>query len=213
MDAYELDELNRADVLARLDSNTVAELELNESDWVRYGDGEQQFGVITGKIDGPLAWPTGDDSEEMVGDEGETVYVVARMTGGSKPYTEDELDEANRDDIIEDDEYMPDDPAEDLDEAEMSAVYSMMDDTRDLDELYQIAELINVPGVDDPGVGFDDWPPSWEKSEKPARLILLDVWSSVGGSWTGAFQEFGSKRLASAMKDEVLGTERWRGRF
>jgi len=58
----------------------------------------------------------------------------------------------------------------------------------------------------------NDWtmPDSWRKAEKPARLILLDAWSSMGGTFRGARQELGSKRLAAAMKDEVLMWEGWR---
>jgi len=53
-------------------------------------------------------------------------------------------------------------------------------------------------------------PDSWEKSEKPARLILLDAWSSMGGTFRGARQELGSARLAASMKDRVLQWEGWR---
>ena len=82
------------------------------------------------------------------------------------------------------------------------------------------AERMNVAGeYDDDGrvrtndIGFDSWPDSWEKSKKPARLIALDAWSSMGGTWTGCFAEIGSKRICSAFKDEMYGTTHWRGGF
>ena len=53
-------------------------------------------------------------------------------------------------------------------------------------------------------------PDSWEESPKPNRLILLDAWSSMGGTFRGARQELGSKRLAASMKDRVLQWEGWR---
>ena len=59
-------------------------------------------------------------------------------------------------------------------------------------------------------VGFDSWPDSWRESDIPARLIALDAWSSMGGTWRGCFAEIGSKRICSAFKDEMLGTTRWR---
>jgi len=79
-------------------------------------------------------------------------------------------------------------------------------------------ELIDVPGVDDPGVGWDEYPDSWEESEQPNRLILLKAWSSMGGTWRGCFREMTTnmtprraRKLCSSMKDEVYGTEEWRG--
>lgn len=53
-------------------------------------------------------------------------------------------------------------------------------------------------------------PDSWEDSPKPNRLILLDAWSSMGGSFDVARRELGSPRLAASMKDRVLQWEGWR---
>jgi len=60
------------------------------------------------------------------------------------------------------------------------------------------------------GIGFDSWPDSWEDATTPARIIALDAWSSMGGTWTGCFAEIKSKRICSAFKDEMLGTTKWR---
>lgn len=62
----------------------------------------------------------------------------------------------------------------------------------------------------------NDWsmPKSWRESEKPARLILLDAWASMGAQFECdggcCMSELKSKRLCAAMKDRVLGTTRWR---
>jgi hypothetical protein len=53
-------------------------------------------------------------------------------------------------------------------------------------------------------------PDSWEDSPKPNRLILLDAWASMGGTFRGARRELGSNRLAASMKDRVLQWEGWR---
>jgi hypothetical protein len=198
--------------IARISDRSVASLQdYSEGDWVEYSDGN--YGGIVGKVDGPVEWPTGDEEVEEVGEDGETVYIVARGSGGSKPFTADELDSAERSDVIDTDE-VPDQPEEDIDEAEMAQVYYRVDDAHDYEELQSgLDELLSVPGVDDPGVGFDSWPDSWEEADEPARLIALDSWTSMGGTWTGCVAEIGSKRLCSAFKDEILGTERWRGRF
>lgn len=78
-------------------------------------------------------------------------------------------------------------------------------------------ELIDVPAVDDPGVGWDEYPDSWQESEQPNRLILLKAWAAMGATWRGCFREMssemtprGARRLCSSMKDEVYGTEKWR---
>jgi hypothetical protein len=196
--------------IARL--NQVAELEISEGNWVEYSEGN--YGVVTGVVEGPLEWPTDEDETEKVGESGEDVYVVARVSGGSKPFSADEIAEVDRETVIGDEDEMPDNPEEQLDEAEMAVGYKMISNGR-VAELHHkpVAELLNVPGVEDPGVGFDSWPDSWEKAEEPARLIALDAWSSMQGTFTGCMAEIGSRRICAAFKDEILGTERWRNRF
>jgi hypothetical protein len=85
-----------------------------------------------------------------------------------------------------------------------------------LDELSQRSpeELLNIPGVDDPGVGFDSDPNGWD------RTSYLDAWATVGGMWRTCYprmiRHFGpnmAKRWCAALKDEILGTEEWRGDF
>lgn len=75
-------------------------------------------------------------------------------------------------------------------------------------------ELVNIRGVDDPEVGFSSLPDGW------TRKSVLQAWASLGGMWRTCYarmvREFGpnrARRWCAAMKDEVLGTERWRNRF
>jgi len=75
-------------------------------------------------------------------------------------------------------------------------------------------ELVNIRGVDDPHVGFDSLPDGW------TRKSVLQAWASLGGMWRTCYarmiREMGpnfAKRWCSAMKDEVLRTEEWRGKF
>lgn len=61
-----------------------------------------------------------------------------------------------------------------------------------------------------------EYPPSWKKSEIPARVILLDAFSSMGGSFTGCSREMSDEvsdtdEFCAAMKDRALGYEGWRG--
>ena len=79
---------------------------------------------------------------------------------------------------------------------------------------FSYEELVNIPGVDDPHVGFDELPPGW------TRKSVLQAWASLGGMWRTAYARMVrvmgpnfAKRWVSALKDEVLRTEEWRGKF
>lgn len=68
-----------------------------------------------------------------------------------------------------------------------------------------------------------DFPESWEESETPNRLILLDAWSSMGGQFdcpsgtcckgtmmSGGMSDNASDQFCASMKDRVLLWEGWR---
>lgn len=67
-----------------------------------------------------------------------------------------------------------------------------------------------------------DYPESWTESDIPARLILLDAWSSMGGQFDcgggcckGTMMQSGmgdraSDQFCASMKDRVLLWEGWR---
>ncbi|WP_290816472.1 hypothetical protein [Halovivax sp.] len=62
--------------------------------------------------------------------------------------------------------------------------------------------------------GLDRLPAGWD------RESVLEYWSSIGGSWEACAEDTSdeldeerARAHCSAMKDEVLGTERWRNRF
>jgi hypothetical protein len=81
-------------------------------------------------------------------------------------------------------------------------------------EQYSYEELVNIRGVDDPHVGFDELPPGW------TRKSVLQAWASLGGMWRTCFPRMVrvrgpnfAKRWCAALKDEVLRTEEWRGKF
>lgn len=85
-----------------------------------------------------------------------------------------------------------------------------------LDTLAELSseELQNIPGVDDPHVGFDELPPGW------TRKSVLQAWASLGGMWRTCFPRMirvrgprFARRFCAALKDEVLRTEEWRGKF
>ncbi|AGB36873.1 hypothetical protein [Natronococcus occultus] len=68
--------------------------------------------------------------------------------------------------------------------------------------------------VDEDVNGLDGLPEGWDRDS------VLEYWSSIGGSWkscvddlTDEFEEERAKEHCSAMKDEVIRSERWRNRF
>lgn len=66
------------------------------------------------------------------------------------------------------------------------------------------------------------YPDSWEESDTPNRIILLDAWSSMGGQFdcggaccmgtmvSGGMSEGAAERFCASMKDRVLQWEGWR---
>lgn len=102
-------------------------------------------------------------------------------------------------------------------EQQASVLADYVDDNdMTLEELEQLSyeELINIRGVDDPHVGFDELPPGW------TRKSVLQAWASLGGMWRTCFPRMVrvrgpnfAKRWCAALKDEVLRTENWRGKF
>lgn len=81
-------------------------------------------------------------------------------------------------------------------------------------EEHSYEELVNIRGVDDPHVGFDELPPGW------TRKSVLQAWASLGGMWRTCYARMMrvrgpnfAKRWCAALKDETLRTEEWRGGF
>lgn len=72
----------------------------------------------------------------------------------------------------------------------------------------------NLRANQDDGRRFD-YPESWEKSDTPARLILLKAWAGLGGRFTTCRREMAGEiaspsRFCASMKDRVLEWEGWR---
>jgi hypothetical protein len=157
----------------------------------RYSEGDvvqspKGLGIVTGVETEPF---DGKDGEIDASEDSPT-YVIglkdARVGVGF--YSASELDA----------EEMPDTG---VDDPEEKLSTQLMDTETDADSDSD-AELLETTF---------DIPESWEKSPKPNRLILLDAWSSMGGTFEGARRELGSKELAASMKDRVLQWEGWRG--
>jgi len=152
----------------------------------QYAEGDvvqspQGLGVVTGVETEPF---TGKNDEEIDASDSSPTYIVglkdARVGVGF--YSASELDSAE----------MPDTGVDDPTAALAAPDADLADGDADLAE--------TTFGI----------PDSWEESPKPNRLILLDAWSSMGGTFRGARRELGSNRLAASFKDRVLQWEGWR---
>lgn len=193
--AYVLDRDEETGAIAQLAN------QYSEGDNVRYGDGDLEIGVVTDIYENDISWPERD--EDISGSASSPIYIVSVAEGGSRPFKASDIAMAGSDVFKPEGEADVEDPVESAkDESEELAA--------EMEEFSDVEELTSIPGVDDPGVGWDDYPDSWEDAERPARIIFLDMWSSVGASFTGAKQEFGSDRMAASTKDTALGTEQWR---
>lgn len=215
--------------VARIRNNEVEELasRYTEGDIVRYGDGDDQWGVVTGVLFSDFEWPAesvpeevqaevdedeeiDDDMSKIAASSDSPVYIVARASGGSQPFHASDLESMDEDDAFDGEDAEPDTLAE---EAEMASIYGRVNDPFDYEEFeVAVEELQNIPGVDDPHVGFDELPEGW------TRKSVLQAWASLGGTWTTCRAQMVGDirrpaRWCAALKDEVLQTERWRNRF
>jgi len=162
------------------------------------------------------------ETEDVEASSDEPVYIVGLMSGGNAAYDEGQV--SSYDGTFSDKEDA--DPGDLAGKAEMAEVYSHTDKPYDMEELQKakervlcsrhgvddVEELVNIPGVDDPGVGFDDLPEGWN------RASVLDAWTSLGASFTTCRADMVGEirsptRFCAALKDEVYGTELWRNRF
>lgn len=185
--AYEIESVP-PDLLA---TSELAAFRANET--VEYDDGK--YGLILESF----TEKTEFDGKTIDGSD-EPKYLVAIEEGGTDIFTADELSDSDPETAFASDEEDSDKKTKDLDEAELSAVYG--------DDDLQ-------PGVAELDVGWDSFPDSWVKDDRPARAILLDVWTSVGMSFDGCHREMKKhvsrpNSLCASMKDEVYQTTAWR---
>lgn len=187
---------------------SLEEPDLTENEIVTYDD-EGHTGVILEVRTEDFTWEADGEEHEVDASSENPVYTVALEKGGTGLFTDEDLDQVPEDDAFGDIDV---DPVEEVEDAELGQAYANLDDCTDC----VVEELsVNVPFAEDPGVGWADYPDSWEEADVPARIILLDMWSSVGASFRGCVREFTGKvrnpeKFCGATKDEVYGTTQWR---
>ena len=176
----------------------------SEGTIVTYEGGE---GVVLEKYTSEFKWPGGEGETTVEASSDEPYYIVAKDSSGSEPMPASELSKK--------DGKLADVSMDDADSAELGRMYYRMSDPEELTEFRDTYdELANIPGVDDPETGFATMPNGWN------RKSVLQAYASLGGSWTSCNRKMSTKkgprfarRWCSALKDEVYGTEEWRGGF
>ena len=144
--------------------------------------------------------------------EDNPVYAVGMIEeAGVNFYREDELSEGEFDPDIED----VDDPVEEVaaEETDTQARQAFVD-ALGYSEQYDTDVL---------QFGDFNYPDSWEESSTPARIILMDAWTSMGAQFDCAggcckqtmresgMSERASDQFCASLKDAALGTHDWRG--
>ena len=196
---------NRTNTEAR-----AAAADYAEGDKIETTDGER--GIVVEVRTEPFEGPDGEDVEAS---EDSPAYVIATMDGAAA-VTADEITLSDWSaDVDAPDKELADTVAGD---AEAALTASVRD---------TLSALPNDFDVDTHGTltaGPTDWdyPDSWDESETPNRLILLDAWSSMGGQFdcgggcckgtmmSSGMSDGASDRFCAAMKDRVLMWEGWR---
>ncbi|ELY61062.1 hypothetical protein [Natronolimnohabitans innermongolicus] len=154
-----------------------------EGDEVATSDGR---GVVAAVLTGDVEFPQGggeDDYADVSASDDQPAYVVGLEAVGSAIYRASALESSD----LKDD-----------------------DATRETDGEAE------TEVVDEDVDGLDGLPEGWDRDS------VLEYWSSIGGTWEACvddladdeeFSEERAKEHCSAMKDEVVRTERWRNRF
>jgi len=178
-----------------------------EFDYTKYGF------VVEKHTDNFEFYDAGEDATVTVTASSDSpVYVVglAPANAGSHPFSADVLTKVNEENILGNARSDTDlaDAAE-----EMRDRHMLPGSDQTVAELEVAPE--DVVGITRNDMGLAPWPESWREADKPARLIALDAWTSMGGTFRGCRRSvIGNTRnpngLCAAFKDSILGYEGWR---
>lgn len=123
------------------------------------------------------------------------LFIVA-TEDGSDVYSRDEISASRWTTGV-------DDPASDISQDTVNVAAGSASRTT-------MADVLSFLTGESPDIGWTSYPPTWQKADVPARLILLDAWASMEASFTGCMEEIDNREICASMKDEVYGWERWR---
>lgn len=183
-------------------------------------DGEyeyERFGVIVDIPEDTFSMPSedGEESVEYEVPENETIYLVSLARAGAYPFREDDILRT-----IDEGTVLGDAAVDDMDAVGESMEENAVQGSSRDDSVAQLQEEFDSP--DDVPVltsrtqrGLPPWPESWRESDKPARLIAMDAWTSMGMTFRGCRRSLlghvrNPNRICAAFKDEIYGHPYWR---
>jgi len=222
--AYELPETAELDGdieegdMVRVSESAFADAGLDDVEMSEDTDGEYDYkriGFVFDKNTEDFSWENeaGDGSITVeVGDDPVYVVGMAATEGGAHPFYAEDLEPADRDEVLGDLDVDAD--PEQVDE-EMSARDPLPAGGAVAYDAAELEEVGEVTPVSKNDMGRPPWPDSWKESDKPARLIAMDAWASMDASFTGCTRSMkksmaNPNRFCAAFKDHLYMTTYWR---
>lgn len=208
--------------MVRIDEGAYDDAGLNELEMDEPTDDEydyERLGFVIDKHTDDFNWANaeGDGGQTVTVEDGREVYIVglAHTNGGSHPFYADQISTVDRDEILGDMD-IDADPADMGDEEDGEDEEENSEPELDISGSSTVEELtpVNSP-VTSRGNAGPPWPESWKKSNKPARLIALDAWQSMGASFRGCRRSMvksmsNPNRYCARFKDTIYGHTYWR---
>lgn len=196
-----------------MDENTDGEFDYNK------------YGYVVEKNTDDFNWvaPDGESGQTIeVTDKPVYLVAMAATNAGAHPFFAEALESADRDKILGDavDEADPAKAEENTSSLATELGFETFVEENDGVEELQVptegAESGDIPTISRNQMGLAPWPESWRESDKPARLIALDAYTSFDPpSFRGCRRSMKGKvasvnRYCAAFKDSLLGTTYWR---
>jgi len=202
------------------------EANLDEVEMDENTDGEfdyEQYGYVSDKHTEDFNWVApGGESGQTITVEDEPVYVVAMgaTNAGAHPFYAEALEPADAGTVLGDavEDVDPKDVEENVSSLATNLGFGIIsnDSIAELQVPVEGAEEDQIPTITRNQMGLAPWPESWRESDKPARLIALDAWTSFDPpSFTGCKRSMkgevaGVNRYCAAYKDSIYGHTYWR---
>ena len=182
----------------------------------------ERLGFILETHTDDFNWIDPDENQGMTVEvaDGESVHIVglSHTNAGAHPFYDDQLKIVDRDEVLGDMDVdgSPDEMADEENATGGDADTEQWDTEKAVSGTTTVEELapVNSPLTDRGNIG-PPWPPSWEDANKPARLIAMDAWISMGRSFRGCRRTMAKSmanpnRFCARYKDSIYGHTYWR---
>lgn len=225
-DDEELEEFEEGDFV-KVKEDAFEEANLDQVKMDENTDGEfeyKRYGYVAEKNTEDFNWvaPDGESGQTIeVGDKPVYLVAMAATNAGAHPFFAEALEPADTEKVLGDaaEDKDPADVEENTSSLATELGFETIVDDGNVEEL-QVptdgAEAGDIPTISKNQMGLAPWPESWRESDKPARLIALDAYTSFDPpSFRGCRRSMRGKvasvnRYCAAFKDAIMGTTYWR---